>query len=211
MLPKLTKKLVVALVFLMTFVGFSQEFTSFTRTYPSGDGFRYQNNLKGDLTFIGNNILNRAELPTIGPNIPYNNQNIRINEWWLRPSDHFNTETGGYWNYNDYKNMRYIDVDSDTSTFSSSSSTLTLDDPSCSRIRYAGLYWAATYPSATANGVAASGNSSGSANTVPVGQGRQTDNNQVRFMVNYSTMGSSVLIQTCKEIVRMLFMRMLPI
>ncbi len=171
-----SKKFFLVCALLLSFIGLSQEFTSFTRTYPSGDSFRYQNNLRGDLTFISNNILNRAEDPTIGPNTPYNNQNVRVPRW-QRPPDYYNTETGGYWNYNDYKDMRYIDVDNDASTFSSSTSTFTFSDPNCSLIRYAGLYWSATYPSATANG------STSQTNTVPVGQGRQTDNNQVKFKV----------------------------
>jgi hypothetical protein len=39
-------------LFLGTLAGFSQEYTAFTRSYPSGDNFRYQTNIKGDITFI---------------------------------------------------------------------------------------------------------------------------------------------------------------
>ncbi|WP_421823969.1 T9SS type B sorting domain-containing protein [Flagellimonas oceanensis] len=86
---------------------------------------RYENRLKGDLTFIANNIVNRDEGGS-SPEDPYN-------------------LTGGSSEYNDRLNMQYIDVDGDPSTFSSSSATLTVPDPSCSQIRYAGLYWSAVY------------------------------------------------------------------
>ena len=136
---------------------------------------RYQNNLRGDLTFIGNNILNR-DSGTTGerPNDAYNNQ--RNNNFGGT-----NNDNSGFFNFNDFKNMQYIDVDSDPTTFSSSTSTFTFEQSDCNLIRYAGLYWSATYPSATANG---SYNSSGYApNNIPVGTGRQTDFNQVKFRV----------------------------
>ncbi len=160
---------------MVTCTVFSQEYTSFTRTYPSGDNYRYQTNIKGDLTFISNSILNRdGGTSTTEANDPYNNLNTNNNDW--------NTETGGRLNYNDYKNMQYIDVDSDPSTFSSSTATFNFPNPDCNRIRYAALYWAATYPSATANGsYTAPGNYT--QNNIPVGQGRQNDFNQVRFRV----------------------------
>lgn len=86
---------------------------------------RYENRLKGDLTFIANNIVNRDESGD-DPEDPYN--------------------TTGWWSeYNDNLNMQYIDIDGDPSTFSSSSATLSIPDPDCSRIRYAGLYWSAVY------------------------------------------------------------------
>ena len=102
---------------------------------------RYENKLKGDLTFIANNIVNADEdgswvfdydiwdwvwVPSTEPNDPYN-------------------LTGSTSSYNDDINMQYIDVDGDSSTFSSSSATLAVPDPSCSQIRYAGLYWSAVY------------------------------------------------------------------
>ncbi|NER09938.1 gliding motility-associated C-terminal domain-containing protein [Muriicola jejuensis] len=65
--------------------------------------------------------------------------------------------------------MQYIDVDSDPATFSSSSATFTFPDASCNLIRYAGLYWSATYPSEQAGQA--------------VGTNRQNDFNQVRFRV----------------------------
>ena len=153
-------------------LGFGQEYTPFTRTYPSGENFRYQTNIKGDLTFIANNILNRQEpdqeyghwegsgrrrrwvvdgtIPGDGPNVPYN-------------------VTGNSSEYNDLFNMRYMDVDSDPSTFSSSTSTLTFADAACSKVRYAALYWSATYPSEFAGEA--------------IGTNRQNDFNQVKFKI----------------------------
>src|SRR5690606_26785911 len=86
---------------------------------------RYKDNLRGDITFIANNIVNRQGSGT-SPNDPYNT-------------------TGNSSEYNDNLNMQYIDVDGDNSTFSSSSATLSIPEPDCSRIRYAGLYWSAVY------------------------------------------------------------------
>ncbi|MCC5654590.1 T9SS type B sorting domain-containing protein [Nostoc sp. XA013] len=79
--------------------------------------------VKGDIIFVGNNILNRAAANNVSEaNIPYNGT-----------SD------------NNSFNMEYIDIDGDPSTFSSSSADLALGN-SCSKVVYAGLYWASTYP-----------------------------------------------------------------
>lgn len=78
-----------------------------------------QETIKGGLKMIGNNILNRNPA-----NMPYSG-----------------TE------YNDNLSMKYIDIDDDTSTFSSSAATLTFTNVTCSKIRYAGLYWGAFYDS----------------------------------------------------------------
>jgi gliding motility-associated-like protein len=86
---------------------------------------RYEENLKGDMTLISNNIVNRQST-TGGPNVPYN-------------------LLGAASEFNDNLNMQYIDVDTDASTFSSSSATLGLPASGCSKIVYAGLYWSATY------------------------------------------------------------------
>jgi len=102
---------------------------------------RYANELRGDLTFIANNIVNRDN-STYDPEDPYNS-------------------TGSSSSYNDDLNMQYIDIDGDPSTFSSSSATLSIPDPSCSLIRYAGLYWSAVYRD----------------------NNRSTDFNQVKFRV----------------------------
>ena len=86
---------------------------------------RYENELRGDITFIANNIVNRQSSYR-SPNDPYNS-------------------TGSSSTNNDSWNMQYIDIDSDNSTFSSSSATLTVPDISCAKVRYAGLYWSAVY------------------------------------------------------------------
>ncbi|MCP4976610.1 MAG: DUF11 domain-containing protein, partial [Maribacter sp.] len=141
----------LACIFFLPFAGFSQEYTSFTRTYPNGNTFRYQNNIKGDLTFIANNIVNRdGGTGTTQPEDPYN-------------------ATGSSSTYNDWLNQQYIDVDSDPTTFSSSTANFSFPQVNCNLIRYAGLYWSATYPSAQAGQA--------------IGTGRQNDFNQVKLMV----------------------------
>ena len=85
--------------------------------------------LRGDMHLIGNNILNFPGGPgNNNPNLPYN-------------------ATGGAATANDGINMSYIDIDADASTFSSSSATLTIPaaSASCYKIKYAALYWSATY------------------------------------------------------------------
>ena len=90
---------------------------------------RYNNSLRGDLTIVANNIVNR-ESGSKDANDPYN-------------------ETGNSSTSNDSWDMQYIDIDGDGSTFSSSSATLTVPDTDCSKIRYAGLYWSAVYANET--------------------------------------------------------------
>ncbi|WP_339614633.1 T9SS type B sorting domain-containing protein [uncultured Winogradskyella sp.] len=78
---------------------------------------RFNQDLKGDIVLIGNNIL--------GPdNNAFNNNAI----------------------YNHNVNMQYIDIDGDASTYSSSSADLDISNPNCYRIIYAGLYWGAVSP-----------------------------------------------------------------
>ncbi|MDG5491573.1 T9SS type B sorting domain-containing protein [Psychroserpens sp. SPM9] len=80
---------------------------------------RFNEDLKGDIVLIGNNIL--------GPdNNAFNDNSV----------------------YNHNVNMQYIDIDGDASTFSSSSSDLDIPNPNCYRIIYAGLYWGAVNPGA---------------------------------------------------------------
>ena len=80
---------------------------------------RFNEDLKGDIVLIGNNIL--------GPsNTPFNDNSV----------------------YNHNVNMQYIDIDSDPTTFSSSSADLEIPNPNCYRIIYAGLYWGAVNPGA---------------------------------------------------------------
>ena len=163
---------------LFMFIGHGQEYTSFTRTYPSGNNFRYQTNLRGDLTFIGNNILNRdSGTPGEGVLDPYNNLLFNDNNFF---GD--NNDTNGFANVNDFKNMQYIDVDSDPTTFSSSTSTFAFPQTDCNLIRYAALYWAGIYPSDASNGFFNNWGDQ-SQNTVAPGTGRLNDFNQVKFMV----------------------------
>jgi hypothetical protein len=86
---------------------------------------RYQSYVKGDMTVISNTIVNRKD-----------NRNST--------SDPYNdiTEIA---KLNDQFEMNYIDVDNDKSTFSSSSAELNLENSSSKKIKYAGLYWSATY------------------------------------------------------------------
>ncbi len=121
---KNTQKVFLKSFFLFLFLGwhffaFSQEAVPFTPRLTGGNI-----EIRGDIIFVGNNILNRASQSNPSQaNTPYNGTDNNNSLW-----------------------MEYIDIDGDPSTFSSSSAELTLNDPSCSQVRYAGLYWAATYP-----------------------------------------------------------------
>ncbi|MFS4415438.1 T9SS type B sorting domain-containing protein [Maribacter sp. 2307ULW6-5] len=108
---------------------------------------RYAADIRGELTFIGNNIVNRQT--DAGTRMEWQFINgrwrlVTINVSAASPNDPYN-DTGAASEFNDRLNMQYIDVDSDPSTFSSSSAVLTIPDPSCSLVRYAGLYWSAVY------------------------------------------------------------------
>ncbi|ALM49000.1 hypothetical protein AMR72_08925 [Flavobacterium psychrophilum] len=85
---------------------------------------RKQYTIKGDMTMIANNIVNR---------------NVNGS-----PNNSYNT-TGDNSSYNDNVDMYYIDIDNDNSTTSSSKATLSIPDPLCSKVVYAALYWSATY------------------------------------------------------------------
>ena len=85
---------------------------------------RYKVLSKGNIFITGNNILNRKE-GKADTNTPYNDL------------------IGGL-KLNDSQVMEYIDVDKDKKTFSSSTANVSL--PKNSKILFAGLYWAATYP-----------------------------------------------------------------
>ncbi|HMB62820.1 MAG TPA: hypothetical protein VKN36_07090, partial [Eudoraea sp.] len=113
MRPKLTKKFLFACVVLFSYIGISQEFNTFD--------IRYQDNLRGDLTFIANNIVNRDG-----------------GTGSTEPEDDYNA-TGSSSTYNDWLNMQYIDIDGDPTTFSSSRATFAFPQASCNLIRYAGL------------------------------------------------------------------------
>ena len=96
----------VVLFLLISLQALSQNFEPFTP--------RFNQDLKGDIVLIGNNIL--------GPdNNAFNNNSV----------------------YNHTVDMQYIDIDGDASTFNSSSADLVIPDPNCYRIIHAGLYWGA--------------------------------------------------------------------
>lgn len=88
--------------------------------FSQGESFKRVNEyyLKGDTRVIGNTILSE------------------------HPKEVYRRTKG----LNDRTNMVYIDIDADSDTFSSS--TASLDIPAGAKIKYAGLYWAATYPGA---------------------------------------------------------------
>lgn len=92
---------------------------------------RFDQDLKGDMLLIGNNTLNRTG-SGVTPNTPYNG-----------------TQQNGD------RDMQYIDIDTDASTFNSSSADLVIPSASasCYRIRYAGLYWAGILQSNTRTGI----------------------------------------------------------
>lgn len=84
---------------------------------------RYDAVTKGEVILIGNNILNRKAF--------LSNANKEYNEANKNASDF---------------TMEYINVDANDQNFSSSSAYLTLNTFEKVKVRYAGLYWSATYP-----------------------------------------------------------------
>ncbi|MDO1500468.1 T9SS type B sorting domain-containing protein [Winogradskyella maritima] len=98
--------ILIALSVTISIPAFAQNYVPFTP--------RFNQDLKGDIVLIGNNIL--------GPdNNAFNDNGV----------------------YNHNVNMQYIDIDNDNSTYSSSSADLVIDNPNCYRIIHAGLYWGA--------------------------------------------------------------------
>jgi len=117
MLNKISKLgLLIAILFAST-LSYAQLPVPFT--------VRYQSYIKGDMTVIANNIVNRKDYGN-DPNTPYMNS----------------TKTA---KLNDEFEMFYIDIDNDMSTFSSSSAALEFNNNDTKKIVYAGLYWSATY------------------------------------------------------------------
>lgn len=96
----------IASMLLICLQSYSQNFVPFTP--------RFDQDLKGDIVLIGNNILG-----------PDNNP--------------FNDNTA----YNHNVDMQYIDIDGDPTTFSSSSADLVIPNPNCYEIKHASLYWGA--------------------------------------------------------------------
>lgn len=104
--PTYIKTSLVVLLLLFGLQSFAQNYVPFTP--------RFDQDIKGDIILIGNNIL--------GPdNNAFNDNSV----------------------YNHNVDMRYIDIDGDASTFSSTSADLEIPNPNCYQIIYAGLYWGA--------------------------------------------------------------------
>ncbi|WP_370407838.1 T9SS type B sorting domain-containing protein [Tenacibaculum dicentrarchi] len=103
---------------------------------------RHFQNVNGNMTFIANNILN--------VNSPWKKNAAGV---WKRGTDvayHDNEDNNEHYLY--YIDIdKFIDEDRDgrDDTFSSSSATLSLPNPNCSRVVYAGLYWAGVYNGAS--------------------------------------------------------------
>lgn len=101
---------------LKTFLVFITAFVCLTSNAQNYKPFtiRYNNELKGNMLLVGNNILGK------------NNNALSDNS------------------VNQSTNMQYIDIDSDATTFSSSSANLKMPaTTTCFKIAYAGLYWGA--------------------------------------------------------------------
>lgn len=111
-------RLVPFLFFIFSLPIFSQQSKPFS--------VRHQKFIKGDIAMISNNIIN-TDSNKKNPNNPYKQRDVESK-------------------LNDESNMRYIDIDDDSDTFSSSSADLKLDNEKNKKIIYAGLYWSATYP-----------------------------------------------------------------
>ncbi|AUC81400.1 T9SS type B sorting domain-containing protein [Lacinutrix sp. Bg11-31] len=108
-IPTYVKSILTVSFLFLGFISYAQNYEPFSP--------RFDQDLKGDIVLIGNNIL--------GPdNNAFNNNNV----------------------YNHNVNMTYIDIDGDNTTFSSSSADLEIPNPNCYRIKYAGLYWGAVNP-----------------------------------------------------------------
>lgn len=103
------------------FINFSISFAQISVPFKT----RYQGFIKGDMTIIANNIVNRIDYNNT-PNDPYYNHTNQAQQ-------------------NDDFNMQYIDVDKEEDTFSSSNAELFLENQHNKKIVYAGLYWSATY------------------------------------------------------------------
>lgn len=97
-----------------------------SQTTSSGFKPKYEAFINGDITIIGNNIVNREEKRNKA-NTPFDERQSTAK-------------------VNDQLNMQYIDIDDDKSTFSSSSAYFLPAEKHEVKVVYAGLYWAATYP-----------------------------------------------------------------
>ncbi|NRT14507.1 gliding motility-associated-like protein [Flavobacterium sp. 28A] len=111
------KSILFVFIFLQSLLSVAQKQVDFSA--------RYDKDINGDIILIGNNILNRQSIAT-----PSDDPNTANNDLEKLNSD------------NDYL-MNYVNISPEAGVYNSSSATLTLPDPLCSRIVYAGLYWSA--------------------------------------------------------------------
>jgi len=154
----MNKKILLSVVVLLQcFVTFSQRDFS-TRSINGNSSI----NIKGDMIFVGNNIVNRntqsqpASTPLFvlsgGTYVEYMG-NETANDPYTSDLYTYSPITDTYSpvsNQDVY--MDYIDIDTDPTTFSSSKSTLDIQND-CYKIAYAGLYWAGVYPYANWNNI----------------------------------------------------------
>ncbi len=127
----------------------AQVVKAFTPRLPGGNI-----KIKGDIVFVGNNIVNRTgtiDYTGIENSFPqaasgvlptYDGAGVVTNQAALTAAA--NIPYNGPYANNPF-NFDYIDIDGDSSTFSSSTADLNITS-SCKKIVYAGLYWTATYP-----------------------------------------------------------------
>lgn len=111
--------------FVVKFVLFFLISTTFQAQEMAPFKKRFSITVKGDMTFIANNILNRIDRES-SPNIPYDNRSFESL-------------------INDEIEMEYINIKPEKGIFSSSSAALFMNDEKSKRIVYAGLYWTGTY------------------------------------------------------------------
>ncbi len=137
--------------------------------FPSGNI-----KVKGDVVFVGNNILN----PTTTLPSGFDAAGEPLNLVALTAEANTPNSGGSAINTNNGVNFEYIDIDGDATTYSSSSADLALKNNngtvnSCKRIRYAALYWTAFYPYERSTDI----------NQIGVGTPIKTDWNTVKFKV----------------------------
>ena len=131
------------IVLLFIILGSQTAFSQVKRPFQ----VRYEADIRGELTFIANNIVNRYEAERTVRGWRYRDGRWRYETYTIpgnSSNDPYN-DTGNSSSSNDSFDMQYIDVDNDNTTFSSSSATLNIPDYNCALVRYAGLYWSAVY------------------------------------------------------------------
>lgn len=87
---------------------------------------RFESFVKGDMAVIANTITNR------------------VDRSGSTSSEYNNLDKSAL--HNDEFTIKYIDIDTDETTFSSSSARFLPSNPAQKKVIYAGLYWSATYP-----------------------------------------------------------------